>query len=82
MLSEKQAAWLLDQFNIGASTAEKDPLLEFAKIETQEFYDLYYHDRIDIIRGIKGAGKTALYRVFYFLRDYMVEKKIALYFRY
>ena len=75
MLSEKQAAWLLDQFDIGASTAEKDPLLESAKIDTQEFYDLYHHDRIDIIRGIKGAGKTALYRVFYFLRDFMVEKK-------
>ena len=67
--------WQLDQFDLGTSTAENDPLLEIAKIETQEFHDLYFHDRIDIVRGIKGSGKTALYRLLYLLRNNMVEKK-------
>ncbi len=68
-------SYLLSQFDLGTSTAENDPLLESAKIETQEYNDLYVHDRIDIIRGIKGAGKTALYRVFYYLQQYIIEKK-------
>jgi hypothetical protein len=54
--------------NFGTSTAEKDPLLPSAQIRTQEFWDLY-NDRIDLVRGIKGAGKTALYRVFDLLKD-------------
>ncbi len=65
----------LDAFDLGASTAEKDTLLESAKIETQEFYDLYLHDRIDIVRGMKGSGKTALYRLFFFLTNHLIEKK-------
>jgi len=75
MFQKDIIAWQLDQFNLGASTADNDPLLETAKIETQEFYDLYWHDRIDIVRGIKGSGKTALYRLLFFLRDHMVNKK-------
>lgn len=75
MLAIDEVKWQLDSFDLGAATAEKDPLLEVAKIETQEFYDLYWHDRIDIIRGIKGAGKTALYRLFWFLQQNMIEKK-------
>jgi hypothetical protein len=74
MIEAKQLKWLLSEFDLGASTAENDPLLETAKIETQEFHDLYWHDRIDIIKGMKGAGKTALYRLFYFLQDYSIEK--------
>ena len=65
----------LDAFDLGASTAEKDTLLERARIETQEFYDLYLHDRIDIVRGMKGSGKTALYRLFFFLTDYLIDKR-------
>ena len=75
MIDSETLGWLLPQFDLGTSTAENDPLLEAAKIETQEFHDLYWKDRIDIIRGIKGSGKTAIYRLFSFLRDYMVEKK-------
>jgi len=75
MFNINDLGFLLDQFDIGASTAEKDPLLEDAKIETQEFQDLYFHDRIDIVRGIKGSGKTALYRVFFFLQDYIIQSK-------
>jgi hypothetical protein len=74
MVETKDLEWLLDQFDIGASTAEKDPLLESAKIETQEFHDLYLYDRIDIVRGIKGSGKTALYRLFFFLKDLLIDK--------
>ena len=75
MISKDWMEYLLNCFDLGASTAENDPLLEVAKIETQEYYDLYHKDRIDIIKGIKGSGKTALYRLFYFLKDYSVEKK-------
>ena len=74
MIKVKDLKLLLEYLDIGASTAEKDPLLESAQIRTQEFHDLYLHDRIDIVRGIKGSGKTALYRVFFFLRDYLVEE--------
>lgn len=75
MIEKEDVGWQLDQFDLGASTAENDPLLEVAKIETQEFYDLYIHDRIDIVKGIKGAGKTALYRLFWILRNHMIDKK-------
>lgn len=59
---------IIRELDFGTSTAEKDPLLPSAQIRTQEFWDLYY-DRIDLVRGIKGAGKTALYRVFELLQD-------------
>ncbi|MDD5431844.1 MAG: hypothetical protein PHO70_02525 [Candidatus Omnitrophica bacterium] len=66
---------LLNSFDLGASTAEKDALLEIARIETQEFSDLYYYDRIDIVKGMKGSGKTALYRLLFFIRDMMIQKQ-------
>jgi len=75
MIDAERLEFLLYEFNTGASTAENDPLLEVAKIETQQYYDLYYQDRIDIIKGIKGAGKTALYRLFFFLNNYLITKK-------
>jgi hypothetical protein len=75
MIESKQLETLLLMFNTGASTAENDPLLEVAKIETQQFHDLYYQDRIDIVKGIKGAGKTALYRLLFFLDDFLVRTK-------
>lgn len=75
MISKEKMEFLLNSFDLGSSTAENDPLLEVAKIETQEFYDLFFNDRIDIIKGIKGSGKTALYRLFYFLKDFSIEKK-------
>lgn len=75
MIAKEHVETLLNLFDIGASTAENDPLLEAAKIETQEYYDLYHKDRIDIVKGIKGSGKTALYRLFYFLREYSADTK-------
>lgn len=75
MIPPDMHGFLLSQFDLGASTAENDPLLETAKIETQEWNDLYWHDRIDLIRGIKGSGKTALYRLFSLLQNFIIEKK-------
>lgn len=68
MITKENFDYLINQFDLGTSTAEKDPLLPAAQIRTQQFYDLW-KDRIDIVRGIKGAGKTALYRVFYLLSE-------------
>ena len=75
MIAPDTFEFLLGEFNVGTSTAEKDPLLASAQIRTQEFSDLCYHDRIDIIRGIKGAGKTALYRVFELLKESLAKEK-------
>jgi len=75
MIQSSMHEFLLSEFDLGASTAENDPLLEIAKIETQEWNDLYWHDRIDLIRGIKGSGKTALYRLFSLLQSYIIEKR-------
>lgn len=72
MIPNADFDYLINQFDLGTSTAEKDPLLPATQIRTQQFYDLW-KDRIDIIRGIKGAGKTALYRVFYLLSEKLVE---------
>jgi hypothetical protein len=69
MIREDEFDMLISRFDVGTSTAEKDPLLPSAQIKTQEFYDIYFLDRIDIVRGIKGSGKTALYRVFSILKD-------------
>ena len=69
--------YLLNAFNIGTSTAENDLLLPEAQIRTQEFYDIYDQDRIDLVRGSKGAGKTALYKVLHSLRDYAFEEDQA-----
>ncbi len=74
MIDTENLNWLLSQFDLGTSTAENDPLLETAKIETQEFHDLYLYDRIDIIKGIKGSGKTAIYRLFSLLQEFLIEK--------
>lgn len=69
MIDAKTFEILISAFDVGTATAEKDPLLPVAQIRTQEFDDLWCYDRIDIIRGIKGSGKTALYRVFSILKE-------------
>jgi hypothetical protein len=56
-------AGLLAQLDLGSSVAEQDTLLETARVETSVFSDLL-SDRIDLVPGTKGSGKTALYRVF------------------
>lgn len=80
-IDEKSFELLIDQFDLGTSTAEQDPLLISAQIKTQEFWDLLSRDRIDIIRGIKGAGKTALFKIISALKeDLQLEKRLYCFF--
>ena len=53
---------LLNSIDLGAPVAEQDNRLYEARIETGAFTDLFT-DRVDIIPGTKGSGKTALYRL-------------------
>jgi hypothetical protein len=59
----KEVAALLKDLNLGSSVAEFDGLLETARIETSAFSDLF-NDRVDLIPGTKGSGKSALFRMF------------------
>jgi hypothetical protein len=57
------AAQLLQTLDLGSSIAELDTLLESARVETSAFSDLW-HDKVDLIPGTKGSGKSALFRIF------------------
>ena len=61
MISNEDAADLLAGLDLGSTIAESDTLLETARVETSVFEDLLA-DRVDLIPGTKGSGKTALYR--------------------
>jgi len=64
---------LVRSLNVGSPIAEDDALLHEARIETSVFSEIM-DDRVDIIRGTKGSGKSALYRIFTkFLADLMLE---------
>lgn len=52
---------VLGKFSLGNSVAEFDELLEDYFIETEPFNALI-NDRVDIIAGDKGTGKTAIYK--------------------
>lgn len=54
---------VLQQLSFGSSIAEEDQLLEAARVETSVFTDLLT-DRVDLIPGTKGSGKSSLYRIF------------------
>jgi hypothetical protein len=60
MIKKRDAAHLLAGLDLGSAVAESDNLLEAARVETSIFDDLLA-DRIDLIPGTKGSGKTALY---------------------
>ncbi len=53
----------LQRINLGNGVAEHDDLLWSCMVETQHFTDLLY-DRIDLVLGSKGAGKSSLFRMF------------------
>jgi len=53
----------LQQIDLGNGVAEHDNLLWQCMVETQHFGDLLY-DRIDLVLGSKGAGKSSLFRIF------------------
>lgn len=59
----KTLSTLLKNLDLGSSVAESDTLLEAARIETSAFTDLL-SDRVDLIPGTKGSGKSALFRIF------------------
>ena len=59
----KTLSGLLESLDLGASVAESDTLLETARIETSAFTDLL-NDRVDLVPGTKGSGKSALFRIF------------------
>lgn len=59
----KDLLGLLQSLDLGYSIAEEDTLLEAARIETSAFNDLV-NDRVDLIPGTKGSGKSALFRIF------------------
>ena len=68
---KSDVAKVLRGVDFGSSVAESDHLLESARVETSVFTDLM-HDRVDLIPGTKGSGKSALYRIFVeFLPDYL-----------
>lgn len=63
MHKHKVVADLLQTLDLGSSIAEQDTLLETARVETSAFADLMM-DRVDLVPGTKGSGKTALFRIF------------------
>src|SRR5271156_1378518 len=66
---------LLQQLDLGSSVAESDTLLEAARIETSAFGDLL-NDRVDLVPGTKGSGKSALFRIFVdFLPDILLQNR-------
>ena len=58
----KTVSEALQSLNLGKSVAEFDDALERYFIETNAFRELV-QDRIDIVAGDKGTGKTAIYRI-------------------
>ena len=79
MITNVDAGTLLARLDLGSAVAKSDTLLETARVETSVFDDLLA-DRVDLIPGTKGSGKTALYRIFVdFLPDMMLrDKKIII----
>ena len=66
---------LLVMLDLGSSVAESDTLLETARIETSAFTDVL-NDRVDLVPGTKGSGKSALFRIFVdFLPKILLEQR-------
>jgi len=66
---------LLQGLDLGSSIAEQDTLLETARVETSVFSDLL-GDKIDLVPGTKGSGKTALFRIFVdFLPQHLLKSR-------
>jgi len=63
LIKHSIAADLLRTLDLGSSIAEQDTLLETTKVETSAFSDLL-SDKVDLIPGTKGSGKSALFRIF------------------
>lgn len=74
----KAVSQLLKDLDFGSPVAESDDLLEAARVETSAYSDLL-HDRVDLIPGTKGSGKSSLFRVIVeFLPDQLLrERKVV-----
>src|ERR1039458_1120628 len=71
----KALSILLQRLDLGYSIAEEDTLLEAARIETSAFTDLL-SDKVDLVPGTKGSGKSALFRIFVdFLPDALLRDR-------
>src|ERR1043166_33864 len=53
---------IIKSIDLGAPVAELDTVLYEARRETSAFTDLF-KDRVDLVPGTKGSGKTALFRL-------------------
>lgn len=71
--NKQDIARVLAAIDFGSTVAEQDTLLETARVETSVFSDLL-HDKIDLIPGTKGSGKSALYRIFV---DFLAETLLS-----
>jgi hypothetical protein len=65
----RQLRGLLKDLDLGSSVAETDNVLGNARVETSVFHELL-GDRVDLIQGTKGSGKSALFRL---VIDYLEE---------
>jgi hypothetical protein len=69
---------VLSHLSLGNSVAECDDLLFEARVETGTFWDLY-NDKVDLVPGSKGSGKSALFKLFVqYLHPQMLDKKRVL----
>lgn len=72
---KRELASILQSLDFGSSIAEQDALLETARVETSVFSDLL-SDKVDLIPGTKGSGKSALYRIFVdFLPEHLLKQR-------
>lgn len=77
-LDAQTRARLLKHLDVGSPIAEYDQLLADARIDTPVFEDLV-RDKVDIVKGTKGSGKTALFRIFMdLLPDHMLKRGVLL----
>jgi hypothetical protein len=75
LLPKAQAIEILRQIDFGSSVAETDQLLEAARVETSTFQDLLL-DRVDLVPGTKGSGKSALNRIITdFLSQFLMQQR-------
>lgn len=66
---------ILQHLNLGSAVAEFDAQLNIARVETSAFSDILF-DRVDLVPGTKGSGKTALFRIFVdFLPDNLLKNR-------
>lgn len=75
MISKSEFKRLIVNLKVGQSTAEQDSILEDSLVETPIFLELLL-DKVDLILGTKGSGKTALFFAYnQYLKEYLFQKK-------